>query len=542
MFRAYALLLLSSSTLLSAAPTEYAQKDLNEERVVASNWQQHSPEYEALVYQAFNIARDNLDDALSKVPEGKKPAIITDIDDTLVNGGLYFSSLTGTSSTRSSEASIAWWKSNHMEALPGAVDFLSEVQGKNIEIFYISGRFNEVKDHSIQMMQKLGFPVKGPENVLFQEKTNETLTKEGQRQKIRDQGYHILMLLGDQLDDLGEVQGKLYPQKQQWVTANDAHFGKEWLIFPNVIYGTWESAIDENFNTLSPQEKHDANIAALSKTTYHQIMDPLFAQQVISASIWMNTSADFQALARQAYKHSTQLLTKLNDRSLENPAIIIDINGTIVNYTPRRPDLTLTPEANKTNDYNWYVKEYANAKPIPGASEFLASAKNQGYDIFYVSERPLSSGINGENRDIEQLTVKKLRELGYPDADETHVVLKGEFCSSVEKESCNKTFQRRAITMGQVDKKQHQIALYIGDMLGDFDLAENGFDPNLKISVTANKDLFGRQYVVIPNPLNTRRLLSIYNEKAGKYIRELSSTQQADLRRKIIRNWPENPF
>jgi 5'-nucleotidase (lipoprotein e(P4) family) len=542
MFKACALLLLISPTLLSAAPAEYTQKDLNEERVVAANWQQHSPEYEALVYQAFNMARDNLNEALSKVPEGKKAAIITDIDDTLVNGAIYFASLPGTHSDKNAEASTAWWKSDHLEALPGAAGFLKEVHARNIEIFYISGRFNEVKDDTIKMMNKLGFPVKGPENILLQERSNQTLTKEGQRQKIRDQGYHILMILGDQLDDLGEVNGKLSHQKQQWVAANDSHFGKDWIFFPNVIYGSWENAVAENFNSLSPQEKHDANVSALSQTSYHQINDPLFAQQATSANLWANTSADFQALTRQAYKHAEQLLAKLNDRSLENPAIVIDINGTIVSYTPRKPDLTLTPEANKTNNYNWYVKEYANAKPIPGASEFLSSAKTQGYDIFYVSEQPLSSGMNGENRDIEQLTVNKLRELGYPDADETHVVLKGEFCSTVEKDNCNKTFQRRAITMGQVDKKQHQIALYIGDMLGDFDLREKGFDPNLKISVTANKDLFGRQYIIIPNPLNTRRLLSIYNEQAGKYMQDLSSTQQADLRRKILKTWPDNPF
>ncbi|KEQ17765.1 hypothetical protein GZ78_08780 [Endozoicomonas numazuensis] len=521
---------------------EYSQKDLNEERVVASNWQQHSPEYEALVLQSFNMARDNLHDALNKVPEGKKAAIVTDIDDTLINGAIYFSSLVGTDSARTTDTSITWWKNKALEPLPGAVDFLNEIDNKGIEIFYISGRFNEVKEDTMENLKRLGFPIKGPEHLLFQKEDNETLTKEGQRQKIQDQGYHILMLLGDQLDDLGDVEGRHFSQRQKWVQQNRTRFGTDWISFPNLIYGSWESAITQNFNKLSPQEKHDANIDALKHSHYDQIQDPLFAQHSTSAMLWMNTSADYHALTQQAYNHSIQILDKLNQNSMENPVIVIDINGTIVNYTPKRPDLTHPAPGSEDNEHSWHIDRQKASQPIPGAPEFLAAAKQKGFDIFYVSERPLSSGLQGEKRDIEEMTVKKLRALGYPDADETHIVLKGEYCSTVEKNNCTKAFQRRAITTGQVDKKKHQIALFIGDMLSDFDLEENGFDPNLKVSVTANKDLFGRQYIMIPNPMNTRRLIAIYSEYAGRHIRDLSSQERATVRRNVLRNWPEKPF
>ncbi|WP_062270500.1 HAD family acid phosphatase [Endozoicomonas arenosclerae] len=526
----------------NASAKEYSQRELNEERVVASNWQQHAPEYEALVYQSFNMARDNLKEALQQVPEGKQPALVTDIDDTLINGAIYFSSLVGTDSARTVDASIEWWKNKNMEALPGAVDFLNEVNDKDIDIFYISGRFNEVKQDTVDNLRRLGFPVKGVDNLLFQKRDNETLTKEGQRQIIRDQNYHIVMLLGDQLDDLGDVQGKHFRQKQAWVNQNRSHFGYDWYSFPNLIYGSWESAITPGFNQLSPQEKHDANLDALKDSHYGEIQDALFAQQITSAMIWMNTSADYHALTRQAYNHSTRILEKLNQNSMENPVIVIDINGTILNYTPKRPDLTHPAPGSENSEHNWYLNKHKTSSPIPGAPEFLAAAKEKGFDIFYVSERPLSSGLHGNKRDIEEMTVKKLRELGYPDADEMHIVLKGEYCSTVEKKNCTKAFQRRAITTGQVDKKKHQIALFIGDMLSDFDLEENGFDPNLKVSVTANKDLFGRQYIMIPNPMNNRRLIAIYSEYAGRHIKDLSSEERAEVRRKILRNWPEKPF
>ena len=49
-------------------------------------WQQHSGEYRALFHQAFNLAKLRLDEILlQNNREGKPLAIITDIDETLIN-------------------------------------------------------------------------------------------------------------------------------------------------------------------------------------------------------------------------------------------------------------------------------------------------------------------------------------------------------------------------------------------------------------------------------------------------------------------------
>ena len=117
------LYIILSSLCGSAQSREYSQKDLNEEIVIAGNWQQNAPEYDALLYQVFNIARQNLPAALQKAPEGKKLAIVTDIDDTLIDGTIYFTSLQGTDQARNTERSIKWWKSQPTYALPGTVRF-----------------------------------------------------------------------------------------------------------------------------------------------------------------------------------------------------------------------------------------------------------------------------------------------------------------------------------------------------------------------------------------------------------------------------------
>ena len=81
----------------------YTQADLNNEVVLAANWMQHSAEYRALVYQAFNIATDQLEEKLGQIPKSKKPALIVDIDDTLVEGTVFRSSMIGTNDTFSIE-------------------------------------------------------------------------------------------------------------------------------------------------------------------------------------------------------------------------------------------------------------------------------------------------------------------------------------------------------------------------------------------------------------------------------------------------------
>ena len=150
-------LLLCVSLPFATLAKEYTQKDLNEEIVIAGTWQHLSPEYDALFHQVFNMARGNLQAALDKAPKGKKLAIVTDIDDTLIDGITYFTSLIGTDQARTAERSSRWWSNQSTFALPGTVKFFNEMHDRNIEIFYISGRFKEVKDATAKTLTSLAF-------------------------------------------------------------------------------------------------------------------------------------------------------------------------------------------------------------------------------------------------------------------------------------------------------------------------------------------------------------------------------------------------
>ncbi|AMO56792.1 hypothetical protein GZ77_02510 [Endozoicomonas montiporae] len=532
-----------SALCWSDQPDDYSQKDLNEEIVIAGHWQHYAPEYDALFYQAFNTARQNLPELIQKAPQGKKLAIVTDIDDTLLEGVTYFTSLRGTDQQRTTERSIRWWQNQPTYALPGTVRFFNDAHNQGIEVFYISGRYNEVKEVTIKRLKEFGYPVIDQNHVLLQETDYKVLSKEGKRQAIRDQGYQILMVFGDQLSDLGESPDHDYRLRRQWVIDNKAHFGRDWYLLPNVAYGAWEESLAPDYSKMTPQEKHDSRLAALGNSRFHVITDQDYARHLTLASVWTHTSADFTALCYQAYNRAGQLISKTSSDLYNNPVIIADIDGTVLDFTPAKANLTNTPADIRTPfEQNGYLTEHQYSKPIPGAVDFLNAASQKGYEIFYVSSRPLSTTPAPENNNIEKATIDKLSEFHFPFADQQHVLLKEEFCSSHGKEDCRKEHKRTAIRNGAVDHKKHDIVMIIGDFMSDFSLTEQQLSPDQKESVAAAAQQFGNDYIVIPNPLNTiwqRQFYSREANKQGKDFKRMNWSEQAEIRRSLTRDWPD---
>jgi 5'-nucleotidase, lipoprotein e(P4) family len=125
----------------------YAQKSeaLSQERFVsdgkmyAALFQQQAAEYDALCYQAYNIARWRLDEALSR-PSDKPIAIISDIDETFMNTS-YYAVECGKNNTEFQYKTWEKWTAK-AEATPlaGAVEFFQYAAQKGVEIFYVTNR------------------------------------------------------------------------------------------------------------------------------------------------------------------------------------------------------------------------------------------------------------------------------------------------------------------------------------------------------------------------------------------------------------------
>ncbi|MFA5492133.1 MAG: HAD family acid phosphatase, partial [Bacteroidales bacterium] len=65
----------------------------NDHLIMAILYQQRSAEYEAICYQSFNLAKQIIDKKIQENKNNKKLAIITDIDETILDNSPYEASL-----------------------------------------------------------------------------------------------------------------------------------------------------------------------------------------------------------------------------------------------------------------------------------------------------------------------------------------------------------------------------------------------------------------------------------------------------------------
>jgi 5'-nucleotidase (lipoprotein e(P4) family) len=242
----------------TVVPSPSAMAD-TEYQAAATLWMQKAAEYRALTYQAFNLARWQLDADLDKknvkkLPKGerKRPrAIVVDIDETVLDNSP--SQAAGIKNRRAFSLAdwYAWGEMRKARAIPGAVDFLNYAAGKGVKVFYVSNRDEVQKQATIDNLKSVGFTDIAADNVLLRSTES---TKTPRRSQIA-QKYRLVLLMGDNLDDFSDVfERKSVADRFAEVDKIKPVWGKRWIVLPNAMYGTWENAIYE-YARLSDAEK-----------------------------------------------------------------------------------------------------------------------------------------------------------------------------------------------------------------------------------------------------------------------------------------------
>lgn len=236
-------LLLLSFTSLAKSIEKNTTQDITritEQSLNAVLWQQ-SAEAKAMYYQTFNLARWQLEQILRTYNKNKLPAIILDIDETLLDNSPYAARMIANKSTYPTGWST-WINDAKAKPLPGALEFLNYANSQNVTIFYITNRKTDKKEATIKNLQKYGFPQLKTSHLLF--KTTDE-SKENRRQTI-SATYEIIMLIGDKLTDLSSVfdQTSLAKRKSEVKKMRD-EFGQKFILLPNPTYGDWLDAIND---------------------------------------------------------------------------------------------------------------------------------------------------------------------------------------------------------------------------------------------------------------------------------------------------------
>ncbi|MBP6575556.1 MAG: 5'-nucleotidase, lipoprotein e(P4) family [Flavobacteriales bacterium] len=203
------------------------------------------------------------------------------------------------------------------------------------------------------------------------------------------------------------------------------------------------------------------------------------SQQNADAAIYQNSSAEIHRLFQQCYELAQQRL----DANLAKPhvlpaAVIVDIDETVLDNSPYQ--ITNVAKGRTFTQANWAEwTTKAEAKALPGSLDFLRYAKSRGCSIFYISNRSIAE---------KEATIKNLASLGFPDADDRHVLC-------MDKTS-DKTERRAQVKAG------HYVALLCGDQLRDFDESfKDRATDHGRQRVEGMQDTLSNYFIMLPNAM-----------------------------------------
>jgi 5'-nucleotidase (lipoprotein e(P4) family) len=204
-----------------------------------------------------------------------------------------------------------------------------------------------------------------------------------------------------------------------------------------------------------------------------------YSQQYVSAFLWHESSAESHYIYLQGFAQARIMLEeKLNSgKEWICPSVVLDLDETVLNNNPYTA--MLIEKGLSYTEETWAEWIYrAEAKALPGAAEFLNFCAENGVTLWYISNR---------KHDYLDATLQNMVNLGLPNADAEHVLLK--------KEESDKT-PRRVWVMDNC-----HVLLYLGDNLRDYDEIFKNREENFgKTEVDRNLKHMLTEFILFPNP------------------------------------------
>jgi 5'-nucleotidase (lipoprotein e(P4) family) len=231
----------------SAAPHE----NLN-----AVLWVQTAVEYEASALQAYQAARLQLDAALKDSrwtaaleqtadPSALPPAIILDIDETVLDNSYYQARLIRDGGVFAADTWDRWCAEALATAIPGAREFTQYAAERGVTVFYVTNRTANVEEATRRNLTAQGFPLQAATDTVLTrgERPEWQASPKGARRAFIANAYRVLLLVGDDLGDF-VVDAAGTPEERRARTApQQGWWGQRWIMLPNPTYGSWERAV-----------------------------------------------------------------------------------------------------------------------------------------------------------------------------------------------------------------------------------------------------------------------------------------------------------
>jgi len=243
----------------------------------ATLWAQNAAEYKALTKSVYNTALSNLGMAIEDSywtaypnQEGQEirslpPAVILDVDETVLDNSPFQARMIKQNSSFDPQQWNNWVMEAKANPVPGAVTFTQRAVNKGVAVFYLTNREAKVEEGTRQNLEKLGFPLSENEDRILSnnERENWTSAKTKRRAHVA-KNHRIIMLFGDDLNDFVPAKGISQKERAELVESNKDKWGRYWYVLPNPVYGSWENALYNFDNSLSPAQIDSVKKARLN--------------------------------------------------------------------------------------------------------------------------------------------------------------------------------------------------------------------------------------------------------------------------------------
>ena len=225
---------------------------------IAVAWQQHSGEYRALSFQAYNFAKLSLQERLKGADTAKLSCVVVDIDETVLDNSPFQGHEIQKGLSYAPKDWSEWTGKAAADTVPGALRFLKYAQAQNVETFYITNRDQADYKSTLSNLQRLGFPYADDAHLMVKQGTSD---KEARRQEVLGK-YNILLLCGDNLSDFSNVFYREGKNTKEEVDKAQQEFGNHFIVLPNPMYGDWEKLLYKGGH-LSETERSKQRIEGL---------------------------------------------------------------------------------------------------------------------------------------------------------------------------------------------------------------------------------------------------------------------------------------
>ncbi len=221
----------------------------------ATAWVQSSTEARIASRQAYRLAARQLDAALrdklwtASVEQGANyerlpPAVILDIDETVLDNSPYQARLVRDNAVYSAATWESWVNQAAAPALSGVVAFLDHAARRGVRIYYVSNRDAGEESATRANLKRIGARVPWAYDAVLMngEKPAWTSDKTTRRAFVAATN-RVLLIIGDDMNDFVPAKPLTLAQRDALLEKYDAYWGERWILLSNPLYGSWEGAL-----------------------------------------------------------------------------------------------------------------------------------------------------------------------------------------------------------------------------------------------------------------------------------------------------------